>query len=86
MGRSVCPLEGAWQSILACGTQPLGKRLFGGRLATERSPLAFAAVPPVQQGQAAQAVCLRRSIFDLNSEKIVLTEGFVPELVRFLAE
>lgn len=84
--RSVCPLAGVWPSILACGTQPLGKRLFDGRLAAARSPLAFAAVPAAQQEQAAQAVCLRRSIFDLNSEKMVLTEGFVPELVRFLAE
>ena len=84
--RSVCPLAGAWQSILACGTQPLGKRLFDGRLAAARSPLAFAAVPPAQQGLAAQAVCLRRSVFDLNGEKMVLTEGFVPELARFLEE
>lgn len=84
--RSVCRLAGAWPSILACGTQPLGKRLFDGRLAAERSPLAFAAVPPAQQEQAAQAVCLRRSVFDLNGEKMVLTEGFMPELARFLEE
>ena len=84
--RSVCPLAGAWQSILACGTQPLGKRLFDGCLVSERSPLAFAAVPPAQQGQAARAVCLRRSVFDLNGEKMVLTEGFMPELARFLEE
>ena len=84
--RSVCPLAGVWPSILACGTQPLGKRLFDGRLAAERSPLAFAAVPPAQQEQAAQAICLRRSVFDLNGEKMVLTEGFVPELARFLEE
>ena len=84
--RSVCPFAGARQSILACGTQPLGKRLFDGRLAAERSPLAFAAVLPAQQGQAAQAVCLRRSVFDLNGEKMVLTEGFMPELARFLEE
>lgn len=84
--RSVCLLAGAWPSILACGTQPLGKRLFDGRLAAARSPLAFAAVPPAQQGQAAQAVCLRRSVFDLNGEKMVLTEGFMPELARFLEE
>ena len=84
--RSVCPLAGVWPSILACGTQPLGKRLFDGRLAAERSPLAFAAVPPAQQEQAAQAVCLRRSVFDLNGEKMVLTEGFMPELARFLEE
>ena len=84
--RSVCPLAGTWPSILACGTQPLGKRLFDGRLAAERSPLAFAAVPPEQQEQAARAVCLRRSIFDLNGEKMVLTEGFMPELARFLEE
>ena len=84
--RSVCPLAGVWASILACGTQPLGKRLFDGRLAAERSPLAFAAVPPAQQEQAVQAVCLRRSIFDLNGEKMVLTEGFIPELARFLEE
>ena len=84
--RSVCPLAGAWPSILTCGTQPLGKRLFDGRLAAERSPLAFAAVPPAQQEQAAQAVCLRRSVFDLNGEKMVLTEGFVPELSRLLEE
>ena len=84
--RSVCPLAGAWQSILACGTQPLGKRLFDSRLAAERSPLAFAAVPPAQQEQAARAVCLRRSVFDLNGEKMVLTEGFMPELARFWEE
>ena len=84
--RSVCSLAGAWPSILACGTQPLGKRLFDGRLAAERSPLAFAAVPPAQQEQAAQAVCLRRSAFDLNGEKMVLTEGFMPDLARFLEE
>ena len=84
--RSVCPIAGAWPSILACGTQPLGKRLFDGRLAAARSPLAFAAVPPAQQEQAAQAVCLRRSAFDLNGEKMVLTEGFMPELARFLEE
>ena len=84
--RSVCPLAGAWPSILACGTQPLGKRLFDGRLAAERSPLAFAAVPPALQEQAARAVCLRRSAFDLNGEKMVLTEGFMPELARFLEE
>ena len=84
--RSVCPLAGAWPSILACGTQPLGKRLFDGRLTAERSPLAFAAVPPAQQEQAARAVCLRRSAFDLNGEKMVLTEGFMPELARFLEE
>ena len=84
--RSVCPLAGAWPSILTCGTQPLGKRLFDGRLAAERSPLAFTAVPPAQQEQAARAVCLRRSAFDLNGEKMVLTEGFMPELARFLEE
>ncbi len=84
--RSVCPLAGAWPSILACGTQPLGKRLFDGRLAAARSPLAFAAVPPTQQEQAARAICLRRSVFDLNGEKMVLTEGFMPELARFLEE
>ena len=84
--RSVCSLAGAWPSILACGTQPLGKRLFDGRLAAERSPLAFAAVPSAQQEQAARAVCLRRSAFDLNGEKMVLTEGFMPELARFLEE
>ena len=68
--RSVCPLAGAWPSILAA----------------ERSPLAFAAVPSAQQEQAARAVCLRRSAFDLNGEKMVLTEGFMPELARFLEE
>ena len=83
--RSVCPSEGAWRGVLACGTQPLGKRLFGGGLAAERGPLAFAAVPPAQQEQVAQAVCLRRSVFGLNGEKMVLTEGFMPELARFAA-
>ena len=84
--RSVCPLAGAWPSILACGTQPLGKRLFDGRLAAERSPLAFAAVPSAQQEQAARAVCLRRSACDLNGDTMVLTDGVIPELARWFDE
>ncbi|MBH5329545.1 chorismate lyase [Eikenella sp. S3360] len=84
--RSVCRREAAeWQSILACGTRPLGKQLFGTGLAWQRSPLAFAAVPSAQQAQAAQAAWLRRSEFALHGETMVLTEGFTPELGRFLA-
>ncbi|OAM26698.1 hypothetical protein A7P95_08010 [Eikenella longinqua] len=83
--RSVCrQIAAEWQNILACGTRPLGKQLFGTGLAWQRSPLAFAAVPIAQQPQAARAAWLRRSEFALHGEKMVLTEGFAPELEQFL--
>ncbi len=85
--RSVCRREAAeWQRILACGTQPLGKQLFGQGLGWERSPLTFAAVPSAQQPHTAQASWLRRSEFSLHGEKMVLTEGFTPALAGFAAQ
>lgn len=82
--RSICRQKAAqWIDILACGTQPLGIRLFGGLAKIERGPLVFAAVPTPLQDQTAYAPWLRRSRFSLDGETLVLTEGFLPQLTQF---
>ncbi|MDO4641610.1 MAG: chorismate lyase [Neisseria sp.] len=77
--RSVCHCDDVrWREVLDCGTQPLGERLFDGTLPLARSPLEFCAGGGmVSPHDGLPMWALRRSVFDLNGNKLGLVECFL---------
>ena len=76
--QSACALDSAWRKWLDCGTTPLGQILFSGCLPQlSRSPLQFALAPPY--------LLARRSVFDVNGDKLDLLECFLPAAAKIAA-
>lgn len=83
--KSVCRADDvAWRSVLDCGRQSLGARLFGGALCLQRSPFAFVRLPEDFAAVHLRGNWVRRSVFDDGQGCLVLTECFLPELARFV--
>lgn len=81
---SICSSHSVnWRSVLDCGNQPLGERLFDGSLPLKRSSFAFAC-PKFDEVSSLQPVCMRRSIFDWSGEWLWLGEIFLVPLLDFL--
>ncbi|MBR2251573.1 MAG: chorismate lyase [Neisseriaceae bacterium] len=86
--RSIClPNDAYWREILNCGTQSLGSRLFDGKTEWTRSDFTvvyqhsllkqrFKSLPE-------NIVALRTSLFEHNSQKLLLAECFLPTLTPF---
>lgn len=91
--RSVCTKDSqAWLSLLDCGTQPLGQRLFDGSLPITRSPFEYAVVSAAHPMLPAQVAALlsdegmaaRRSVFWWQGAPLLLTECFLPSIEEYL--
>lgn len=83
--KSVCRADDvAWRTVLDCGQQSLGARLFGGAMALQRSPFVFVRLPEDFALVHLRGNWARRSVFDDGQGRLVLTECFLPELARFL--
>lgn len=82
--RSVCAAQADhWRTLIDCGTQPLGARLFDGSLPLQRTTFEYA------YGHWAdcapeQAVWMRRSAFTWQGQFLYLGEAFLPSLTTFL--
>lgn len=82
--RSVCVANAQqWRDLLNCGTRPLGERLFDHSLPLRRTPFDYAHAVFGDSG-VAQAVWMRRSVFDWQGEALFLGEAFLPSLAGFL--
>lgn len=93
--QSVCAADSVfWRSLLDCGTQPLGERLFDGSLNISRSPLEYVSpLPPAcwsavgsgENGSFQTAFAARRSLFAApNGDLLGLAECFLPALKSYL--
>lgn len=86
-GRSVvwarslcCPADESWCGILDCGTQPLGDRLFGGKLPLRRTPFEFRCGEGlVLPGLNAKVHSARRSVFEWDRRPLGLVECFLSD-------
>ena len=80
--RSVCAADAhGWRNVLDCGQQSLGARLFGGEIAALRSPFRYVLT---HLADCREAVWMRRSFFEYQGERLLLSETFLPALARFL--
>lgn len=91
--HSVCAtrsLRGAWAAVAGLGNQPLGALLFAHPL-VKRQPLhykALRATHPLYQQAAGvlsnspPTLWARRSLFYLHDEPLMVTEVFLPEILR----
>lgn len=82
--RSVCALENKeWQTIMQCGTQPLGMRLY--ELPLQRTEFECAYLSPQHHANPSEvAIVSRRSCFYLQDAPLLLIESFLPELKSYL--
>ena len=91
--HSVLPrtsLRGAWSGLGRLGNKPLGATLFANPK-VKRTPLAYKMLSkhhPISVRVAQQmkispkALWARRSVFSLNCAKILVTEVFLPQLLK----
>lgn len=91
--HSVCArraLHGVWRAVAGLGNQPLGALLFAHPL-VKRQPLHYKALrsnhPLYQQAATVLAnppsnLWARRSLFYLHGEPLLVTEVFLPEILR----
>lgn len=91
--HSVCAaraLHGVWRAVAGLGNQPLGALLFAHPL-VKRQPLHYKALrfqhPLYQQASTVLAnppskLWARRSLFYLHGEPLLVTEVFLPEILR----
>ena len=91
--HSVLPrasLRGAWYKLGKLGNKPLGAALFANPM-VKRTPLQYKKLPrqhPIsmrvaeQLQMAPKALWARRSVFMLNCAKILVTEIFLPTLMK----
>jgi chorismate--pyruvate lyase len=91
--HSVLPrasLRGAWNGLGRLGNKPLGATLFANQV-VKRTPLEYKKLPkhhPISIRVAAhmqtspKALWARRSIFSLNCARILVTEVFLPQLLK----
>jgi chorismate lyase len=91
--HSVLPrasLRGAWQGLGMLGNKPLGATLFANPV-VKRTPLEYKKLPrqhPISMRVAEhmqtspKALWARRSIFSLNCARILVTEVFLPQLLK----
>ncbi|MCS4532784.1 chorismate--pyruvate lyase family protein [Neisseria montereyensis] len=85
--RSLCAADAQnWRNLLDCGTRPLGERLFDGSLPLTRSAFEYAILPETYRfnGFEKPSFLARRSFFDLQGERLGLTECFLPALQSFV--
>lgn len=86
--RSVC-LSGSqyWRNTLNCGTQSLGEQLFAQDAPPiERTPFTWSLLPIGHRllHTIKQPAWVRRSIFSIHRENLLLSECFLPDLQDFL--
>lgn len=82
--RSLCGVHSAvWRTLLDCGTQPLGERLFDPAFQAKRSAFEFALAGKTADGFRRHQTA-RRSRFEKNGEVLQLTECFLAELDPFI--
>ncbi|HYR05406.1 MAG TPA: chorismate lyase [Gallionella sp.] len=84
-------LRGAWSAVRSLGNRPLGALLFAHPL-VERKPLHYRALRgthPLYQraiavlGDPPDRLWARRSLFYLHGAPLLVTEVFLPEILRF---
>jgi len=83
-------LDGTWRSVTKLGTRPLGAALFADPK-VHRHPLRSRKLDAHHElrrrlqryiGQPAGALWARRSLFHLHDSPILVTEVFLPEILR----
>jgi chorismate--pyruvate lyase len=83
-------LRGVWRSVAGLGTRPLAQVLFADRT-VRREPFEFARIEPrhplgVRAGELTgirkEALHARRSLFRLHGRPLMVTEVFLPALLR----
>lgn len=83
-------LRGAWANVRDLGNKPLGALLFAHPL-VERMPLHYKALPPHHPlyrsaaavlGHAPRRLWARRSLFCLRGAPLLVTEVFLPEILK----
>ncbi len=91
--HSVIPeagIRGPWRSLSSLGNKPLGEALFADPL-VERHPLSFKRLDrrhPLYHGahrhlaESSRYLWARRSVFALDEHPILVTEVFLPEVLR----
>jgi chorismate lyase len=91
--HSVLPrasLRGAWNGLGRLGNKPLGATLFANPV-VKRTPLEYKKLPrqhPISMRVAEhmrtspKALWARRSVFQLNCARILVTEVFLPQLLK----
>jgi chorismate lyase len=91
--HSVLPrtsLRGAWNGLGRLGNKPLGATLFANPV-VKRTPLEYKKLPrqhPISMRLAEhmqtspKALWARRSVFQLNCARILVTEVFLPQLLK----
>lgn len=86
--RSIClPNDAYWREILNCGTQSLGARLFDGKTEWQRSDFTVVYQHSLLQKRFRlpenKMIALRTSLFEYQSQKLLLAECFLPALKDF---
>lgn len=84
--RSILPrssLRGAWRGLGRLGAQPLGAALFSDRYVV-RHPLAFRKLAPRDKELHCHAPgqWARRSLFERDGHRILVTEAFLPAVLE----
>lgn len=91
--RSVCAKDRPnWLAVLDCGSEPLGQRLFDGRLPITRTAFEYGMVMPTHPMLPPAVAALlpqggmgaRRSAFWWDDAPLLLTECFLPPIKEFL--
>ena len=86
--RSIClPSDAYWREILDCGTQSLGARLFDGKTQWSRSDFTVVYQHCLLEQRFRlpenKMIALRTSLFEYQSQKLLLAECFLPALKAF---
>ena len=87
-GRSIClPNDAYWREILNCGTQSLGTTLFDGKTQWLRSNFTLFSQHSLLEERFRlpenKMIALRTSLFEYQSQKLLLAECFLPALKAF---